>query len=387
MNQDMKNFAMALSMIFLFTLSLNGCGGGSGGNGTNPDKGSISGTVTDTLNGRSIPVTGATITVGSLTVRTGDDGSYTLTDLTPGSVSAIMTAAQYQSQTVSASVTAGSTTTGVNFTTYPVVPAHRIAYGSQGAGVNELDEPHGICAANGKIYITDYGNHRVKIFDPQTSTFTNFGSSGSADGQFQYPFGIISDTRYLYISDCNNNAVKVYDFTGVYQRKITLTESTSSTAWYPRGMDWDTNGLLYVVGADTCQINSYPGAATVLSMAGENLMGLALDNKRNKMYVTTIAGIENELVIFTRTGTTWGSRQNVTDLPDDDVGSIYPTGLYLDSNGYLWFADPVRNRVVKLSPSGKFIMEIDVNQANALTYDAAVELNTRLLGIVKGILN
>lgn len=75
--------------------------------------GTISGTVTDSS---SAPIPGALIEVyaGSIVVGFADTdagGSYTIPDLAPGSYTVVVTASNYQSQTVGAIVTASMTTT------------------------------------------------------------------------------------------------------------------------------------------------------------------------------------------------------------------------------------------------------------------------------------
>ena len=38
-------------------------------------------------------------------------------------------------------------------------------FGTSGAGVGQLDEPHGVCCSqDGVLYVTEWGNHRIQAF-------------------------------------------------------------------------------------------------------------------------------------------------------------------------------------------------------------------------------
>ena len=41
-----------------------------------------------------------------------------------------------------------------------------------------------------RLFVTDYNNHRVQVFDEQGKFLFLFGERGMADGQFQSPTGI-----------------------------------------------------------------------------------------------------------------------------------------------------------------------------------------------------
>jgi hypothetical protein len=71
--------------------------------------GSVTGTVTDSSTGD--PVAGATVSTAGLSVTTGSDGTYTVSGLPAGTVPLTVTAYGYQSQTQTATITAGQSTT------------------------------------------------------------------------------------------------------------------------------------------------------------------------------------------------------------------------------------------------------------------------------------
>ncbi len=82
-----------------------------------------------------------------------------------------------------------------------------------------LQHPLGIAYHNGRVYIADTYNHRIKTLDPTTrrvETFAGIGRPGLQDGaapaaQFYEPGGLSIAGDRLYIADTNNHAIRVID--------------------------------------------------------------------------------------------------------------------------------------------------------------------------------
>jgi thiol-disulfide isomerase/thioredoxin len=80
-----------------------------------------------------------------------------------------------------------------------------------------LQHPLGLVALDGKVFIADTYNHKIKLLDPQTQTvktFTGTGRSGQADGSsptFYEPGGLSVADGKLFIADTNNHGVRVVD--------------------------------------------------------------------------------------------------------------------------------------------------------------------------------
>src|SRR6185436_18118815 len=79
-----------------------------------------------------------------------------------------------------------------------------------------LQHPLGMAFADGRVFIADTYNHRLKVLDPVTrrvTTFSGSGTAGLADGapkraQFYEPGGISATRDALYVADTNNHAVR-----------------------------------------------------------------------------------------------------------------------------------------------------------------------------------
>lgn len=80
-----------------------------------------------------------------------------------------------------------------------------------------LQHPLGVLFNEGKVFIADTYNHKIKELDPQqgrVKTFAGTGKPGQADGaapSFYEPGGLSAANGKLYVADTNNHAVRVVD--------------------------------------------------------------------------------------------------------------------------------------------------------------------------------
>ena len=78
----------------------------------------------------------------------------------------------------------------------------------------------GVHAANGKVYIADSYNHKIKVADPATravKTVLGDGKRGKEDGakpRFHEPSGLWAVGDKLFVADQNNHAIRVCDLAG-----------------------------------------------------------------------------------------------------------------------------------------------------------------------------
>jgi thiol-disulfide isomerase/thioredoxin len=86
----------------------------------------------------------------------------------------------------------------------------------EGDGVR-LQHPLGVAAYDGKVFIADTYNHKIKLLEPSAGrvrTFLGTGKPGQADGalaSFYEPGGLSVARGKLYVADTNNQAVRVVD--------------------------------------------------------------------------------------------------------------------------------------------------------------------------------
>jgi len=102
---------------------------------------------------------------------------------------------------------------------------------ADGTGDNvRLQHPLGVAYHDGKIYLADTYNHKIKVIDPNLRTCkTLFGARapGHADGfadaaRFYEPSGLAFLDGKMYVADTNNHAIRVADLHGQAVKTLRL---------------------------------------------------------------------------------------------------------------------------------------------------------------------
>jgi len=183
--------------------------------------------------------------------------------------------------------------------------------------------------AAGNLYVADTGNHKIRKITPEgtVSTLAGSGSAGSQDGtgtsaSFSSPGGLCLDTSgNIYVADTGNNLIRKVSPAGAVTTIAGsgtpgFADGPHNTAQFnqPADVAVDASGAIYVADNGNCRVRK---------IVGEN--------------VSTVAG----------TGTA-GSH----DGPALEATFNYPTGIELDSSGFIYIADSDGNRVRKLGPAG-----------------------------------
>jgi DNA-binding beta-propeller fold protein YncE len=89
--------------------------------------------------------------------------------------------------------------------------------GSPGTGPGEFQGPAGISVSpnTGRIYVGDQFNNRIKVLDLEGNSLFSFGTPGSGPGQFGEPIGVEMDEfDNIYVADSRNSRVQVFDKDG-----------------------------------------------------------------------------------------------------------------------------------------------------------------------------
>ncbi len=133
-----------------------------------------------------------------------------------------------------------------------------------------LQHPLGVALAEGRLFVADTYNHKVKTLDPERRTCTTFvgtGKAGFEDGgpdeaTLSEPGGLSAAAGRLYVADTNNHAIRVVDLKTREVATLRLFGLTSpGVAAAPGAVDWmpaeEVELPEAVVGSDV------PGALTI----------------------------------------------------------------------------------------------------------------------------
>lgn len=86
-------------------------------------------------------------------------------------------------------------------------------FGKHGTYDGELNYPMAISIDSCKkdvVYVTDKDNHRISMFTSEGKFITSFGCVGNGPGQFNLPHGITAKNGILYVCDFYNNRVQLF---------------------------------------------------------------------------------------------------------------------------------------------------------------------------------
>jgi DNA-binding beta-propeller fold protein YncE len=117
---------------------------------------------------------------------------------------------------------------------------------SKGRGAGELTNPTGIkIGPDGNLWVVDSGNNRVQVLTQDGDFVKGFGAFGAGPAEFNVPTSIAFDNAdRFYISEFRGNRIQVFDLEFNYQGDL-----VPGVLQGPHGMVFDANGDLYV--ADT----------------------------------------------------------------------------------------------------------------------------------------
>ena len=85
--------------------------------------------------------------------------------------------------------------------------------GKEGTGKGEFRYPRSVCIdEDGLIYVSDFGNHRIQIFNNENGECIGMiGSEGTKKGEFKCPTGItVDEFGNIFVCDTNNHRIQVF---------------------------------------------------------------------------------------------------------------------------------------------------------------------------------
>jgi len=265
--------------------------------------------------------------------------------------------------------------------------------GDGGAATSaELNAPYGLAFnASGDLYIGDYGNYTVRKVNAAgtISTVAGTGAASSGDGgpaasiSLNYPINSAVDAAgNLYIAEDFANRVRKVTPAGIISTVAGAGSSgfsgdggpaTSAQLWSPRALAIDATGNLYIADTANNRIRKVTPAGIISTVAGNGNgsfsgdgglaidagtgypEGVAVDSSGN-LYISdnsdcNVRKVTPAGIISTVAGT--GKRGYSGDGgPATSAQISFPEGIAVDESGNLYIADPLNNRVRKVTPAG-----------------------------------
>jgi len=256
-----------------------------------------------------------------------------------------------------------------------------------------LNAPFGIAfAANGSLYISDHGNHRIRRVGPDgiMTTVAGNGTAGfSGDGgaatqaKLYYPSGIaVTADGSLYIADLYNHRIRRVGPDGI----ITTVAGNGTAGFsgdggsapqaalnFPHGIAVTADGSLYIDDTSNSRIRRVGPDGVITTVAGNGTAGFSGDGgpalQASFNYPTAIAmGADGSVYIADRFNNRIrriGPDGIITTIagngtagfsgdggPAFQAALYYPTGIAAAADGNLYVSEMLSNRVRRIGPDG-----------------------------------
>ncbi|MBQ9539460.1 MAG: hypothetical protein IJU95_09335 [Treponema sp.] len=166
--------------------------------------------------------------------------------------------------------------------------------GKKGRGVGELIGPQYLAEdSQGNIYVTDYGNYRVVVFDQDGNGLFSFGKKDDEFAGFKSPTGIAVWQDRVFVADSVRGGVYEFDRSGNYKGILveegTLKKAEAMKCWGNYLIIADLNRVLTVdvyTGAVFENASSGNGKTQITSAVPDRNGNLIVtDFKANEIYV------------------------------------------------------------------------------------------------------
>ena len=152
----------------------------------------------------------------------------------------------------------------------------------QGAGNEQLNWPQGVTVDHntGNIYVADFDNNSVKVFDNTAKYLFKFGD-GKGEGKMSYPKGLLIRGNKVFVSHCD--CILVYQLDGKFVSSIGSKGSGELQFNYPRGLSTDEyNNDIYICDFNNHRIQIISENLRFKSLFGKDTLHCPHDIKHYK---------------------------------------------------------------------------------------------------------
>lgn len=218
--------------------------------------------------------------------------------------------------------------------------------GIVGTGAGQFDDPYGIVATGGKVWVADSYNHRLQQFTPAGAHLATVG--GLPGGAFYFPEDVaVAPSGSVYVADYSAGRVQRLSATGAFQSMWGIQ--------YPLGVTATASGV-YATAANSVArfdaagsllgkwggFGSLPGQLNRAWGSAADAAGniYVADSKNNRVQKFDQSG--NLLAVIGSAGSGDGQLKEPRDVAVDRAGNVY-------------VADTGNNRVEKFNAAGSFV--------------------------------
>ena len=220
-----------------------------------------------------------------------------------------------------------------------------------------LREPRGIAVDDlGRLWIADFGNSRLRVFDSDGGSLGGWGGRGSGPYGLREPCGVAIRGDALYIADTWNGRVEAFTLAGV-------PRGTATDLYGPRGVTVAPNGRVWVTDTGNHRVVSYDSVLKNPQIVGRkgsgpgefsSPIGIAAAPS-GAIYVADTANRRIQVVDPN------GAVRDV--LPFPGWGENVEPQLAVDDDGTIYATNPAARQVIALDPTGRLVRRWQTDEA------------------------
>ncbi|NOX63145.1 MAG: TIGR03663 family protein [Chloroflexi bacterium] len=239
--------------------------------------------------------------------------------------------------------------------------SYALDWGGFGAEPGQFNEPWGIAVSeDGRVYVADTWNHRIQVFDSEGNFITQWGAFVSTDGQlgemgvFWGPRAVAFDNEgNLLVTDTGNKRVQVFDPDGVPITQFGGAGVDTGFFDEPVGLAVGPDGSIYV--ADTWNQRVQKFNAQYQFVKEWPVPGWESEGIFDKPYIA----VDENNVVYASDPTSWRilvwDSEGVAKAALGQYGAgltdfALPNGVSIAPDGSLWVADADNNRIMRFEP-------------------------------------
>ena len=218
-----------------------------------------------------------------------------------------------------------------------------------------------VSPVNGSVFVCDYDNSQIHVFDVERKHVRTFGQRGQGEGQLNYPRGIdISANGQVFVANLCNHCVSVFSEDGTFIRTI-----GKGKLRYPSDVLVHSSGRVYVVDTGNNRIAVFSRDGELVRTFGSEgggkgefkcPRGVAVSPDDHHLYVSD--SNNHQIQVFTLEG------RYVSEF-----GTVWlrgPRGLTITSDGSVLVADDKNNCVAVFDKKQNLVHLIAVEYPTVL---------------------
>ena len=260
-------------------------------------------------------------------------------------------------------------------------------WGSFGKGNGRFDGQNDVDPFNGHVYVADYANHRIQVFDTKGNYITKWGTYGEENGQIHKASALsVVPSGNIYLSDQFNYRIQVFTSNGTFVTAWGTKGEGDGQFLHPHVPGVDSEGNVYVSDRDLANVQKFTGDGKFMmkwSEEGSNDGQLSkpesvIIDSNDNVYVADFGN--HRIQKFTKDGKfilKWGSK----GIGDGEFNG--PAGLSIDRNDNIYVTDRNNNRIQVFTANGTFLTKFGTEGSGSsqfiLPEGVGVDINTGLV--------